>query len=458
MRALFLITWNDLRQTLSDRALLLLMFAAPLAVASIISVTFGTAGDESSPISSLPLAVVNADRGSPLADFGDQFVAALEATDAPPPAAAAAETAGNDRAAGTSGNDRSAGDDATADDGAGALATVLFDGLAAYVAPDEETGRAWLADGRVSALVLLPEDLSRRLTGPASRGPAEVRLLTRPDREISGDIAETLTRGILDAFAGGLGLTQAAVAAVATVEGVAPQQVIGREAFSRVTGSFGAASAPRVAIEQSSLRAGGIGFNPLVAFGATQAIFFALFTANGNATSILDEERDGTMIRLLASPTPRGAVLAGKLVATAVIVLVQLLLLFVAFTLVGSLLEGSLVFIWGSRVGLIIVVLVATALAAAGLGGIIAAAARSSEQSNVVGTVVNMFMAIAGGAFGFRLDSAIRYGSVVYWGSDAFEALAAGATDVWGNVAVLGGFALVSSLLAYALFRRHFTR
>lgn len=443
MRALLLITWNDLRQTLTDRSLLVIMFVAPLAIATIISVTFGAAGDESSPIDTLPIAVVNADRGSPLADFGDQFVAAVGAVAGPPPSPGA--------------NDEGSGGAGTAGGDAG-LGADLFAGLVAYTASDEETGRAWLEEGSVSALVILPEELSRRLTGPASRGPVEVRLLTRPDREISGDIAATLTQGILDAFAGGLGLTQAAVSAVATAEGVSPQQVVARDSFSRVTGSLAQASTGRVAIEQSSLRAGGIGFNPLVAFGATQAIFFALFTANSNATSILDEERDGTLIRLLASPTPRGGVLAGKLVATAVMVLVQLVLLFVAFTLIGSLLDGEVVFIWGSRLGAIVVVLVSTSAAAAGLGGIIAAAARSSEESGVIGTVINMFMAIAGGAFGFRLDSAIRYGSVVYWGADAFETLAAGGTGVWDNVAVLGGFAIASTLVAYLLFRRHFTR
>ena len=84
MRAVLLITWNDLRQSFNDRSLLLLMFAAPLAIATIISVTFGSMADESSPVDHLPVAVVNLDRGSPVADFGERFEQALQVEDASP--------------------------------------------------------------------------------------------------------------------------------------------------------------------------------------------------------------------------------------------------------------------------------------------------------------------------------------------------------------------------------------
>lgn len=442
MRLLALITWNDLRQSFSDRTLLLLMFAAPLAIATIISVTFGELADESSPVDDLPLAVVNADRGSPVTDFGERFELAVGAADGPPPAGGADD--GEEAAEGPS----------SVDDGADG--SVVFGGLRAYRAPDETVAREWLLAGDVSAVIVLPEDLSRRLTSGASGAAPEVRVITRPDREVSGGIALTLARGILGEFAAGLSITRAAVAGVASAEGVSPPSVLGRPSFRELTDSLAGPIGSDIRIEQEALHRGGIGFNPLVAFGATQAIFFALFTANGNATSILEERRDGTLLRLLAAPTPHGAVLAGKLVSTGVMVVVQLAMLFVAFTAIGSLLEGRLVFIWGDRLGLILVVLLVTSTAAAGIGGIVAAAARSPEQAGVVGTVITMFMAITGGAFGFRFDNPIRYASAVYWGADAFETLAAGGRAIWTNVAVLGGFAAVAVGLAYLIFARRF--
>jgi ABC-2 type transport system permease protein len=440
MRPLALITWNDLRLAFSDSSLLLIMFAAPLAIATIISVTFGAVASESSPVEHLPVAVVNADRGSPIVDFGDRFLEALGAAEGIPPAEPQADAGG--------------GGAAQQPD----VPAAVFESAVAYSAPDEETALRWLREGRVSAVIVLPEDLSRRLTAAAGGDPVQTRVMTRPDREISGDIALTITRGILDSFAGGLSISQAAVAAVSQAEGVAPQRVLARESFSELRRGVQGPLARRVRIEQRALAGGGLGFNPLVVFGATQAIFFALFTANGNATSILDEERAGTLIRLLGAPTGRGTILAGKLVATAAMVLVQLVMLFAAFTLVGSLLEGELVFIWGRRLGLIALVLVATSAAAAGIGGVVASTARSAEQSGVIGTVINMFMAVTGGAFGFRFDSPIRYASAVFWGADAFEQLAAGGSDIWVNVTVLVLFAVVASVASFLLFQRRFTR
>ncbi|MFW6288487.1 MAG: hypothetical protein ACOC2Q_01765 [Spirochaetota bacterium] len=114
------------------------------------------------------------------------------------------------------------------------------------------------------------------------------------------------------------------------------------------------------------------------------------------------------MIRLFASPARKGAVIAGKLVSTAIMVFVQLAMLFVAFT--------------------------------------------------VIRTTITMFMAIVRGAFGFRLGGTVRPASMVYWGADAFEELSGGGTSIWNNVVALGLFAAVTSLIALLLFVRRLSR
>jgi ABC-2 type transport system permease protein len=441
IRRILLITHNDLRQTLSDRALLLLMFLAPLAVATIISVTFGSLADESAPIENIPIAIANLDRGSPVADFGEQYGAVLGAV------TLAVSAGADDLSAALAAPREPGGDDAG-----------LTGLIRAVEVRDEELARAWLEDGTVSAVVVLPADLSRRLTGPAGRGAAEVRVLTRPDRSISADIVLNITQGLLDGFSSALSVTQAVVSSVSVTEGVPAPSVLGRPGIQRSLSADQAPPATLVALEVDSRRAGGIGFNPLVAFGATQAIFFALFTANANASSIMEEERDGTFIRLLASPTRKLTLLAGKLVSTVVMVIVQLVLLFLAFTIIGSLLEGEMVFIWGTQIGRIIIVIILTAFAASGIGAVVASSAKTPEQAGVIGMVINMFMAVTGGAFGFRFNSGIRYASVVHWGSNAFEELAAGGSDILANVAVLGGFGVAAFLVASLLLQRRFDR
>ncbi|MBC8099814.1 MAG: ABC transporter permease, partial [Armatimonadetes bacterium] len=194
--------------------------------------------------------------------------------------------------------------------------------------------------------------------------------------------------------------------------------------------------------------------NPLVLFGASQAIFFALFTANGAATSVMEERNNGTLQRLLVSPTPRLTVMLGKMTATFVTVLAQLTLLFVAFTLVGSLLAGELQFIWGQNLPGIALIMVTTALATTGLGSIIAAIARTPDQSSTIGSVISIVSAVFGGAFGFQIGAPFSYFSVIYWGTDAFTKLASGQTDYALNALVLLVFGATAFTISLVVFNR----
>jgi ABC-2 type transport system permease protein len=419
MRALLLITWNDLRQRFSQPSVLLLMFLAPLAVATIITVTFGSMADGSSPIEEIPVAIVNNDHGSLMVDFGEEFAAAFTT------------------------------------EGENALPAFIH----GRVVEDESEAMTLIERGEVSAVVVLPEELSQRLTGGTESEPATVVVHTRPDRSISGDIITSVTRAILDQFAGAVAITQAVVTTVATAEGTRPATVLGREALRRLTsGESVLPTGGLITIDRASQPSSNGGFNLLVIFGAGQAVFFALFTANANATSVIREQHDGTLTRLLVAPAPRSVILGGKLVGTVVTVLAQLVLLFIAFTGVGSLLEGAFVPIWGTRYLSIALALIATALGTAGIGAIVAATARTAEQSGVAGSVISMIMAAIGGAFGFRVSGPVRYASVVYWGTDVFEKLAAGDGEIWLDLAVLAGFGVVSFVVALTLFTRRVAR
>lgn len=84
-----------------------------------------------------------------------------------------------------------------------------------------------------------------------------------------------------------------------------------------------------ITIEQQTVTGEVATFNPMVYFGAAQAIFFMMFTAQGGATSLLAKRRDGTLQWMLVSPTPRMVILLGKLVGTLINCIVQLLLLFI---------------------------------------------------------------------------------------------------------------------------------
>jgi hypothetical protein len=72
----------------------------------------------------------------------------------------------------------------------------------------------------------------------------------------------------------------------------------------------------------------------------------------------------------------------------------------------------------------------------------------------VVGNIVNIVLAVAGGAFGFSVPSPFRELSMIYWGTDAFTTLAQGGTDIALNLAILLAQGLVFFAIGLYLFNR----
>jgi ABC-type transport system involved in multi-copper enzyme maturation permease subunit len=148
------------------------------------------------------------------------------------------------------------------------------------------------------------------------------------------------------------------------------------------------------------------------------------------------------------------SILTGKLLATFINVLVQLLFLMVALTLVNTLIQGRFEFIWGNNPLMVLLITVASAIGATGIGAITAAAARNSEQAATFGSIIAIFSAVLGGAFGFQLGGGLQNLSIVYWGSNAYTLLANNNTDVWLNALVLTVFGAVTFAIGFIIFAR----
>ena len=63
MRKIWTIAWKDVSTTFRDRNLVLVMLAAPLAVATVIALAFGGISGGDIPIKDIPVAIVNLDKG-----------------------------------------------------------------------------------------------------------------------------------------------------------------------------------------------------------------------------------------------------------------------------------------------------------------------------------------------------------------------------------------------------------
>jgi ABC-2 type transport system permease protein len=435
-----LIAGRDLWSVLTDRSLLVLMFAAPLALATIIAATFGGLAESGSPLSQIPVAVVNLDEGAGGRNFGDQLAATL--TD--PPAHLAAIISASEY-----------------QDRAKAIATLERGTLTSVLVIERDFTARLLGvsaggETRQNSATADPRSGSAPADAPAARAPdtdeSSLSLFNYLGRPIAADIVGGVVADLAAQFASGAISVSALLDALP--EEVSADRVLGSEAFAEEMARMQSGNTARIEVATETVAAGRRGFNPLVLFGSTQAIFFALFAANASANSIIEEQADGTLLRLLVSPTRRISILLGKLGGTVIMILVQLLFLFVAFTFVGSLFEGQLTLIWGSRFAWIALAVVATAVGTAGVGIIVAAAARRPEQASIIGSVVAIFMATTGGAFGFQVGPPVAYASVVYWGARAFTTLAAGGAEVALETGVLAGFGVISFLVGLLVFNR----
>ncbi len=433
-RKIWAITWREIYTTFTDRNLILIMILTPLALATIIGAAFSSFINTSNdvPVQDIPVAIVNLDQGTQsngtTVNNGDIFVTLLV------PTGAAADSS-----------------------------NPLMELTNAVQVADADTARAAVDDGTYAAAIIIPTDFSAKLSYSQTHSiePVSVEVYASPATPTSGTIIRSIAEGIVNQIATGNitveATIQALIAQVRTDPALLPQ--IASNNFKPDFSEAFTSSTNPISITQQTVSGQASSFSPLVMFGSAQAIFFMLFTAMSSAAGILEEKRDGTLQRLIVSPTPRIVILLGKLIGTFLTCVVQVVILIVALTIVGSLLAGKVEFIWGSDIPAVVLVILMVALAASGLGTLVASLVRTPEQGNVIGGVISMVMGIFGGAF-FSTSifpdfiKPITNLTITFWGTDAFTKLAQNQTDIGTNLLALGGMGAVLFVVGLVLFNR----
>jgi len=467
LRKILTIAWKDVRGTFTDRNLILIMLAAPLAISTIIGLTFGGVSQGAAPLKDIPIAVVNLDEGTGEMNYGNivaNILAPLpegEASDDP-----LAQTGNfNANTLAVSGIDTQPftcpqSVEVTSGGAMQTSNTPLDELLEGVRVSSPEEARAGVESGLYTVAVIIPATFSSDVGyTPTDQNltPTTIQVYADPAKPISSSIVRSIVEQV------GVRLATGNVTLSSLLTPIMPPgnpnpllilSVAGSQAFAQgISCTFEGVGSP-ISIDQQTVEGDDFVFNPLVVIGSAQAIFFAIFTANGSASSTIEERKNGTLQRIASTPTPMLAILTGKLLATFLNVLFQLLFLMIALTAVNTLIYGRLEFIWGSNIPLVTVILVAISLGTTGLGAITAAAARNPEQATTIGSVVAIFSAVLGGAFGFQLGGGIQYLSVVYWGSNAFSKLASGNNDILLNALVLTLFGAVTFGIGFMIFAR----
>ena len=448
MKKLWILALKEVKLAFRDVGAIVTMLVTPLALTLAIGAAFGTGGG--SALSDIPVLLLNQDGGE-MSQFVEETFTSEDVADL-----IALEMVADEADA----RARVEADEVAAlviippefSDRAVPLVSQVQDELGIDLLSLDEEHAELLSDEQKRQIGLLYQQTQDR-----DAEPTVVEIYASPDWQIStavvkGIVSQALeqlnmtTQGIMiimeHLFASGAMLTE---------EGQP-----GSEQFSALGGEELGSSATVMAlpVRLRVTSPSGRTFNWLDYSAASMAILFLMFAVTSGGRTLLAERQGGTLPRLLVSPTPAFAILAGKMGGIFLTGLLQVAVLWGATTAIGA--------YWGTPPG-VIVAIVVLVLCATGVGAVISAWAQNAGQASAIGTAVTLAGSALSGTFFPRMNLPgwVQTFSLITpnaWGIEIFTALQAGQglTDI---LPLLGGALGLTALYYIAAligFRRQF--
>ncbi len=241
------------------------------------------------------------------------------------------------------------------------------------VSDDEASAVRTLRDGGAGAVVVIPAGFSAAI---AASQPTGVRLL-------GGQYPASfqVARSVVERFADEAGTAQLLIATAGG--GGTPDP----SALAAVGQALSAAPPIAIATDLPPARQA----SRATFYAAAMAVMFVFFATGYGALAIHADRAAGTLTRLLASPISSGAIVFGAALASFVLGLVAMSVLWLATTL---LVHAS----WGTPLAVAVLIL-STVTAATGLSMLVATIARTPQQAGSLNAIVALSMAAIGGVF-----------------------------------------------------------
>jgi len=347
MRKIWSIAIKDTLVRFRDRNGILLMLVAPLVLAAIIGAAFGGfGGDSPSPINAIPIIVVNQDNG----DLGQRVVDILHSDD-----------------------------------------------LAELLEPEDSEdlveAKQQIEQGEIRAVVVIPPDFSDTVRSQQGASTT-LDLFTDPAATFSPIVVEAILSEITNSFNVGIVGSRVGMTQLLEYQSSLGPQLGDLPALLAETLSDPAGRSNNRINLDITLTSGEMneGMNPLAYFAPSMAILFLMVTIFDASRSILTEEREGTLQRMISSPTSFAIILAGKNGGVMLTGILQLGILVAASSLFFGL-------SWGDSVIGVVLMIVSVVAAASSLGAFIVAFAKDSRQAAIIGSAIALIFAILGGNF-----------------------------------------------------------
>lgn len=487
IRKTWLIARKEIISSFRQRNLLLVMFLTPLVLVTIMGLAFSSiASDDASAVfADIPIAVVNLDTGvTPTAQLPPTWTATL--AELPLDSAGGQRFRLGDQLAAillaqpittTAGSGESFAGVCPFAAPTAAESPVTFASLDALFATTPLTDPAQamngVADGRYAAAVIIAAEFSRAFIPTFSASGAPTYTTTSAVQVIANEgtpIAASIVRAVVEGIVGQFEQTSISFSALSGVgtELLDPASALHAPwLLDAITAADVTAWQPLACLFQPDVHSLQLAQQPLdpvqerdpfsalmVILGGSQAVFFALFTGVFGINSIYEDRIQGTLQRLIVTPTPRSAILFGRLLGNLGLVAAQLLLLLLAFTAIASLVERELLFIWGDYPLALLLTVLGLSLFTTSFGVLIVGLARSSEQVQLIGPILSLILGAFGGTFGPWIPPQMARFAPTWWGVDALGKLAANDPTIGLNLMVLFGVGLLFAAAGTVLFRR----
>ena len=410
MKKLFLIGLKDVRLAFRDRAALILMLLAPFLLTLGLGVVTGRfSGSSSTGISHIPVILVNQDGKS----LGNSLVTVFQS------------------------NDLNGLIDPT----------LSIDPSAAYKQVD---------NNQAVAVIIIPEGFTDSIilsSVQATGKVVQIELYSNPTAPTSVGVVKTILDQFISQVEVGRVGGQVAITQLVSSGRIPLQNAQAAGVALGVRQASLSSQSSSIILNNETPSGEAVKFDVLALLAPGMALMFLMYTVSYGGRSLLNERNQGTLPRLLVSPTTTVQVLGGKMVGTFLTGAAQMYIL----------IEGTTVLFklqWGDPLA-VTALMLAAVFGAVGWGMLLTAIAKTPGQVSAIGSAMMLTFGILGGSF-INMDNMpvwFQYITKITpnaWGMDGFNTLALGGGlhDIQIPILTLLAMGLLLFTIAVILFRR----